>query len=47
MSLVIPLSDSILVLNSGSPIMDGAPAEVIADAEVQRAYLGERSDVHA
>lgn len=47
MSLVIPLSDSILVLNSGSPIMDGEPAEVIADAEVRRAYLGERSDVHA
>ncbi|MBQ8101890.1 MAG: ATP-binding cassette domain-containing protein [Afipia sp.] len=47
MSLVIPLSDSILVLNSGSPIMDGEPAEVIADADVRRAYLGERSDVHA
>jgi ABC-type branched-subunit amino acid transport system ATPase component len=47
MSLVIPLSDSILVLNSGSPIMDGAPAKVIADADVRRAYLGERSDVHA
>lgn len=47
MSLVIPLSDSILVLNSGSPIIDGAPAKVIADADVRRAYLGERSDVHA
>ncbi|NGX94097.1 MAG: ATP-binding cassette domain-containing protein [Candidatus Afipia apatlaquensis] len=47
MSLVIPLSDSILVLNSGSPIMDGTPAKVIADADVRRAYLGERSDVHA
>lgn len=47
MSLVIPLSDSILVLNSGSPIIDGAPAQVIADSNVRRAYLGERSDVHA
>ncbi|WP_204367170.1 ATP-binding cassette domain-containing protein [Afipia sp. OHSU_I-C4] len=47
MSLVIPLSDSILVLNSGGPILDGAPAKVIADADVRRAYLGERSDVHA
>lgn len=47
MSLVIPLSDSILVLNSGTPIIDGSPAKVIADPEVRRAYLGERSDVHA
>lgn len=47
MSLVIPLSDSILVLNSGTPIIDGSPAKVIADPEVRRAYLGEKSDVHA
>lgn len=47
MSLVIPLSDSILVLNSGTPIIDGTPATVIANPEVRRAYLGERSDVHA
>lgn len=47
MSLIIPLSDSILVLNSGTPIIDGSPAKVIADPEVRRAYLGERSDVHA
>lgn len=47
MSLVILLSDSILVLNSGSPIIDGTPAKVIADPDVRRAYLGERSDVHA
>ncbi len=47
MSLVIPLSDSILVLNSGTPVIDGTPATVIANSEVRRAYLGERSDVHA
>lgn len=47
MSLVIPLSDSILVLNSGTPIIDGTPAMVIANPEVRRAYLGERSHVHA
>lgn len=47
MSLVIPLSDSILVLNSGAPIIDGTPAEVITDPDVRRAYLGERSDIHA
>lgn len=47
MSLVIPLSDSILVLNSGTPIIDGTPATVLADPDVRSAYLGERSDVHA
>lgn len=47
MSLVLPLSDSILVLNSGTPIIDGSPATVIADPAVRSAYLGERSDVHA
>ncbi len=47
MSLVLPLSDSILVLNSGTPIIDGSPATVIADPAVRGAYLGERSDVHA
>lgn len=47
MSLVLPLSDSILVLNSGTPIIDGAPATVITDSAVRSAYLGERSDVHA
>jgi branched-chain amino acid transport system permease protein len=36
-----------LVLNSGTPIIDGTPATVIANSEVRRAYLGERSDVHA
>ena len=47
MSLVLPLSDNILVLNSGTPIIDGSPATVIADPAVRGAYLGERSDVHA
>lgn len=36
MSLVIPLSDSILVLNSGIPIVDGTPETVIADPQVRR-----------
>lgn len=47
MSLVLPLSDSILVLNSGTPITDGDPATVIADPAVRGAYLGERSAMHA
>jgi branched-chain amino acid transport system permease protein len=47
MSLVLPLSDRILVLNSGAPIIDDSPSAVLADPEVRRAYLGERSDAHA
>jgi ABC-type branched-subunit amino acid transport system permease subunit/ABC-type branched-subunit amino acid transport system ATPase component len=47
MSLVLSLSDTILVLNSGTPIIDGPPGTVIADPAVRSAYLGERSDVHA
>lgn len=47
MSLVLPLSDRILVLNSGAPIIDDSPSVILADPEVRRAYLGERSNAHA
>lgn len=47
MSLVLPLSDSILVLNSGTPIIDSDPKTVIADPMVRLAYLGEKGEVHA
>lgn len=47
MSLVLPLSDSILVLNSGMPIIDSDPKTVINDPKVRLAYLGEKGDVHA
>lgn len=42
MSLVLPLSDSILVLNSGTPIIDSDPTTVIANPKVRLAYLGEK-----
>ncbi len=42
MSLVLPLSDSILVMNSGTPIIDSDPQTVITDPAVRLAYLGER-----
>jgi ABC-type branched-subunit amino acid transport system ATPase component len=44
MSLVMSISDHIYVLDAGRRIADGPPAEVRANADVRKAYLGE-SDV--
>ena len=41
MELVMSISDTIFVLNNGSLITSGKPAEVQSNAEVIRAYLGE------
>jgi branched-chain amino acid transport system ATP-binding protein len=40
MSLVMDVSDSILVLNYGKPVMEGSPAAVRADPNVIAVYLG-------
>ncbi len=40
MSLVMDVSDHVVVLDAGEPLMAGTPAQVRADPAVHRAYLG-------
>jgi len=44
MGVVMDISHRVLVLDFGRRIAEGAPAAVLADAQVRRAYLGEDAD---
>lgn len=41
MKLVMGISDQIVVINQGAPLATGTPAEILANPEVIKAYLGE------
>ncbi len=41
MKLVMKISDRVLVLNRGRPVVEGTPREVRADPAVLEAYLGQ------
>jgi len=47
MSVVMGISDDILVLNEGVALAEGTPQEVSDNEEVQRVYLGERKECSA
>ncbi len=47
MSLVMEISDDILVLHFGTPIAEGPPAQIQNDPKVISVYLGEDSNVAA
>ena len=40
MAVVMELADRITVMDNGAVLAEGTPAEISADADVQRAYLG-------
>jgi ABC-type branched-subunit amino acid transport system ATPase component len=44
MRALMALSDRVLIMNQGRTLFLGSPADVLADAEVVRVYLGRSGD---
>ena len=47
MRALMALSDRVLIMNHGSKLFEGSPADVLADEEVVRVYLGRKGDREA
>ena len=47
MEVVMPVSDQVVVLDSGRKIAEGPPAEIVRNPDVVAAYLGEKYRPHA
>jgi branched-chain amino acid transport system ATP-binding protein len=45
MGVVMDISHRVMVLDFGRKIAEGAPAAVLADPHVRRAYLGEDDEI--
>jgi branched-chain amino acid transport system ATP-binding protein len=45
MKMVMDISDRVLAINFGKPIIEGTPSEVQQHPEVLKAYLGEGEDI--
>ena len=45
MKMVMDISDRVLAINFGKPIIEGTPSEVQQHPEVLKAYLGEDEDI--
>ncbi|MDQ3044195.1 MAG: ABC transporter ATP-binding protein, partial [Chloroflexota bacterium] len=43
---VMPISDSVVVLDSGAKIAEGTPSVVVRNPDVIAAYLGEKYRPH-
>ncbi|MCZ3388953.1 MAG: ABC transporter ATP-binding protein [Actinomycetia bacterium] len=47
MRALMALSDRVLIMNHGSKLFEGSPADVLADEEVVRVYLGRKGEQEA
>lgn len=47
MEVIMNISDRVIVMDTGSVLMEGSPQEVVADKRVIKAYLGEKYNVES